>query len=308
MAEKKKKASNSSMRLDKFLVEMGKGSRSQIKEMAKKGRIQVNGTVIKATDGKIDPEKDVVLLDGQPVSYAHTEYFMLNKPAGTVSATEDGKYPTVISLIDAALRKDLFPVGRLDLDTEGLLLITNDGAMAHELLSPKKHVDKIYLAYIEGTLPKDAKKQMQEGLIIEEGVKTLPAELVILDPPAGMKEGLTAVSLRIHEGKFHQVKRMFEVLGCKVVYLKRMTMGPLVLDPSLKPGEYRALKEEELKALERKINEKERTHILDGISAVLFDLDGTLVDSMWMWEAIDVEYLGRYGLNARLICKKPLRE
>ena len=159
MAEKKKKASNSSMRLDKFLVEMGKGSRSQIKEMAKKGRIQVNGTVIKATDGKIDPEKDVVLLDGQPVSYAHTEYFMLNKPAGTVSATEDGKYPTVISLIDAALRKDLFPVGRLDLDTEGLLLITNDGAMAHELLSPKKHVDKIYLAYIEGTLPKDAKKQ-----------------------------------------------------------------------------------------------------------------------------------------------------
>ena len=164
----------------------------------------------------------MVLLDGQPVSYAHTEYFMLNKPAGTVSATEDGKYPTVISLIDAALRKDLFPVGRLDLDTEGLLLITNDGAMAHELLSPKKHVDKIYLAYIEGTLPKDAKKQMQEGLIIEEGVKTLPAELVILDPPAGMKEGLTAVSLRIHEGKFHQVKRMFEVLGCKVVYLKRI--------------------------------------------------------------------------------------
>lgn len=145
------------MRLDKFLVEMGKGSRSQIKEMAKKGRIQVNGTVIKATDGKIDPEKDVVLLDGQPVSYAHTEYFMLNKPAGTVSATEDGKYPTVISLIDAALRKDLFPVGRLDLDTEGLLLITNDGAMAHELLSPKKHVDKIYLAYIEGTLPKEPK-------------------------------------------------------------------------------------------------------------------------------------------------------
>lgn len=123
-----------------------------------------------------------------------------------------------------------------------------------------------------------------------------------------MKEGLTAVSLRIHEGKFHQVKRMFEVLGCKVVYLKRMTMGPLVLDPSLKPGEYRALKEEELKALERKINEKERTHILDGISAVLFDLDGTLVDSMWMWEAIDVEYLGRYGLECPSDLQKPLRE
>lgn len=154
MANKKKKASNSSMRLDKFLVEMGKGTRSQIKEMAKKGRIQVNGAVLKATDEKIDPEKDVVVLDGQRVSYAQTEYFMLNKPAGTVSATEDGKYPTVVSLIGSALRKDLFPVGRLDLDTEGLLLITNDGAMAHELLSPKKHVDKIYLAYIEGTLPR----------------------------------------------------------------------------------------------------------------------------------------------------------
>ena len=171
------------------------------KKWPKKGRIQINGIVIKATDEKIDPEKDAVLLDGQPVSYAHTEYFMLNKPAGTVSATEDGKYPTVISLIGSALRKDLFPVGRLDLDTEGLLLITNDGAMAHELLSPKKHVDKIYLAYIEGTLPKDAKKQMKEGLLIEEGVKTLPAELVILPPHEGMKEGLTAVSLRIHEGK-----------------------------------------------------------------------------------------------------------
>ena len=111
-----------------------------------------------------------------------------------------------------------------------------------------------------------------------------------------MKEGLTAVSLRIHEGKFHQVKRMFEVLGCKVVYLKRVTMGPLVLDPSLKPGEYRTLREEELKELERKINEKDRTHILDGVSAVLFDLDGTLVDSMWMWKSIDVEYLGRKGI------------
>ena len=249
MANKKKKASNSSMRLDKFLVEMGKGTRSQIKEMAKKGRIQVNGAVLKATDEKIDPERDVVVLDGQRVSYAQTEYFMLNKPAGTVSATEDGKYPTVVSLIGSALRKDLFPVGRLDLDTEGLLLITNDGAMAHELLSPKKHVDKIYLAYIEGTLPKDAKKQMQEGLVIEEGVKTLPAELVILDPPEGMKEGLTAVSLRIHEGKFHQVKRMMEALGKKVTYLKRLSMGPLALPSDLPTGKYRSLTEKELELL-----------------------------------------------------------
>ena len=286
------------VRLDKFLADAGAGTRSEVKKYIQKGQVQVNGKSVKKPELKVT-EEDQVVMNGQEIHAApEYVYYLFNKPAGCVSATEDSRDKTVLDYIEEKdRRKGLFPVGRLDLDTEGLLLITNDGAMAHELLSPKKHVDKIYLAYIEGTLPKDAKKQMQEGLIIEEGVKTLPAELVILDPPAGMKEGLTAVSLRIHEGKFHQVKRMFEVLGCKVVYLKRMTMGPLVLDPSLKPGEYRALKEEELKALERKINEKERTHILDGISAVLFDLDGTLVDSMWMWEAIDVEYLGRYGLE-----------
>ena len=125
------------MRLDKFLTEMGKGSRSQVKEFARKGRIQVNGQTVKAADTKVNPEKDEIFLDGVPVSYARMEYFMLNKPQGTVSATEDGRYPTVVSLIEDALRGDLFPVGRLDLDTEGLFLITNDGALAHELLSPK---------------------------------------------------------------------------------------------------------------------------------------------------------------------------
>ena len=285
------------IRLDKFLADSGIGTRSEVKKQIKNQMVTVNGVPVKDGSMKISPDTDEILVSGEKISYSEYQYIMFHKPAGCVTAHTDQLHKTVMDYLPATLHKKLSPVGRLDLDTEGLLLITNDGAMAHELLSPKKHVDKIYLAYIEGTLPKDAKKQMQEGLIIEEGVKTLPAELVILDPPAGMKEGLTAVSLRIHEGKFHQVKRMFEVLGCKVVYLKRMTMGPLVLDPSLKPGEYRALKEEELKALERKINEKERTHILDGISAVLFDLDGTLVDSMWMWEAIDVEYLGRYGLE-----------
>lgn len=258
MAEKKKQGSGQ-IRLDKFLTEMGKGSRSQIKEFARKGRIQVNGQTVKAADTKVNPEKDEIFLDGTAVSYARMEYFMLNKPQGTVSATEDSCYPTVVSLIGDALRRDLFPVGRLDLDTEGLLLITNDGALAHELLSPKKHVDKVYLAYIEGVLPEDAGEQMKEGVILEDGVKTRPAELCCLSREegerlAGPGTGKTfaeaaPVTLKIHEGKFHQVKRMFEALGCRVVFLKRLSMGSLQLDSSLLPGEYRPLTEKELVSL-----------------------------------------------------------
>ena len=243
MADKKKKASNSSMRLDKFLVEMGKGTRSQIKEMAKKGRIQVNGAVLKATDEKIDPEKDVVVLDGQRVSYAQTEYFMLNKPAGTVSATEDGKYPTVVSLIGSALRKDLFPVGRLDLDTEGLLLITNDGAMAHELLSPKKHVDKTYFVKLRESLKQEYEAALENGIDIGEEALTLPAKLEICS------EDRKNCLLTIHEGKFHQVKRMFQSAENEVVFLKRMSMGSLTLDKALETGQYRPLTQEEIERL-----------------------------------------------------------
>lgn len=174
---------------------------------------------------------------------------MLNKPQGTVSATEDSRYPTVIDLIKDKKRKDLFPAGRLDVDTEGLLLITNDGNLAHCLLSPKKHVDKEYFARITGTLPADAVQKFQEGLVLDDGVKTRPAQLTLLN-----EGSLTAeVVLTIHEGKFHQVKRMFQALGCQVVYLKRIAMGPLRLDESLKPGQYRPLTAEErtkLKALE----------------------------------------------------------
>ena len=243
MADKKKKASNSSMRLDKFLVEMGKGTRSQIKEMAKKGRIQVNGAVLKATDEKIDPEKDVVVLDGQRVSYAQTEYFMLNKPAGTVSATEDEKYPTVVSLIGSALRKDLFPVGRLDLDTEGLLLITNDGAMAHELLSPKKHVDKTYFVKLREPLKQEYEAALENGIDIGEEALTLPAKLEICS------EDRKNCLLTIHEGKFHQVKRMFQSAENEVVFLKRMSMGSLTLDKALETGQYRPLTQEEIERL-----------------------------------------------------------
>ena len=151
------------MRLDKFLGEMGVGSRSQIKEMARKGRILVNGKAELKSDRKIDPQTDTVTADGRTGQYVSMEYYMLNKPAGTVSAREDGRYPTVLELIPQAKRKDLFPVGRLDVDTEGLLLITNDGDLAHRLLSPRKHVDKVYYARIQGRLPQDAVSRMEQA-------------------------------------------------------------------------------------------------------------------------------------------------
>ncbi len=236
------------IRLDKFLADMGIGSRSQIKEAARKGRIQVDGITEKRTERKIDVEQETVTFDGSPVSYVKHEYYMLNKPQGVVSATEDKIYRTVLDLIDAKVRKDLFPVGRLDIDTEGLLLITNDGEMAHRLLAPRHHVDKTYFAMVEGTLPADAVEQVRAGVVLTDGTPVMPAELVILpkDSPQALlhrpenlptaasgeaqSSDVTPVLITIQEGKFHQVKRMFEVLECRVVYLKRLSMGKLHLD------------------------------------------------------------------------------
>ncbi len=232
------------IRLDKFLADMGRGTRSQIREMAKKGRISINGQPVKKTDLKVDPERDAVAVDGQPVAYVTHEYYMLHKPAGVVTATEDNLHRTVMDLLETA-RKDLFPVGRLDIDTEGLLLITNDGELAHQLLSPKKHVDKVYFARVAGALPEDAAQRMAEGMTLRDGTPVLPAELAI----DGTDGNETLVRLTIREGKFHQVKRMFEALGCRVTYLKRLSMGPLILDENLPPGEYRPLTAEELAAL-----------------------------------------------------------
>lgn len=241
------------MRLDKFLTEMKKGSRSDVKALIRKGLVTVDGEVCRESDQKVDPEQSKIELSGSPVIYASTEYYLLNKPQGVVSTTEDRLHKTVLDLIGGARRKDLFPVGRLDIDTEGLLLITNDGKLAHELLSPKKHVDKVYFARVEGTLPEDTTEQFAKGLILSDGTPVLPAKLLIEssyeisgdDGPVPVNE----IRLTIHEGKFHQVKRMFEAVGAKVVYLKRLSMGPLCLDDSLKPGEYRALTEEELRRL-----------------------------------------------------------
>lgn len=239
------------MRLDKYLTEMGEGTRSQIREMAKRGRITVNGAVEKKADRKVSPSADAVAVDGRSVIYVEYEYYMLNKPQGVVSATEDNLHQTVVDLITECRRDDIFPVGRLDIDTEGLLLLTNDGDLAHRLLSPKKHVDKVYFARIEGMLPEDAKLRMKEGLILSDGTKTLPAKLEIVAAGSGEPGALTEIRLTIREGKFHQVKRMFETLGCHVVYLKRLSMGPLVLDETLAPGEYRPLTEAERMTLKQ---------------------------------------------------------
>ena len=189
------------MRLDKYLTEMGQGTRSQIKEMARKGRITVNSVTEKKSDRKISPSSDVVAVDGRIVAYAEYEYYMLHKPEGVVSATEDRRHRTVLDLITGRMRDDLFPVGRLDIDTEGLLLITNDGDLAHRLLSPKKHVDKVYYAKIEGMLPEDAKERMAAGLTLSDGTETLPADLEIVRR-GGAAGGCSSSALRFMKENF----------------------------------------------------------------------------------------------------------
>ena len=231
------------MRLDKFLCEMGVGTRSEVKAYLKKGQVTVNGEIIKKPEVKIDENKDTICFQGLPLVYEAVQYFLLNKPADCVTATRDNLSETVMSFLPDNRRDDLFPVGRLDKDTEGLLLITNDGQLAHELLSPKKHVDKTYFAVINGEVREEHKQLFFEGLDIGDEDLTMPAKLEII------KSGeVSEIELTIQEGRFHQVKRMFEAIGTKVTYLKRISMGPLVLG-DLKPGEVRILTDSELDAL-----------------------------------------------------------
>lgn len=231
------------IRLDKYLADMGVGTRTEVKKYIRQGKITVNGIVVKSPDTKIAHGQQVVC-QGQPVAYEKFVYYMLNKPAGVVSATTDKKEKTVIDLIADKKRKDLFPVGRLDKDTEGLLLITNDGELAHRLLAPRKHVDKVYFAKIQGVVTEEDKKVFGEGVPIGNGETAKPAVLEILHSGE-----ISEIRLTIQEGKFHQVKRMFESVGKKVIYLKRLSMGSLVLDESLALGAYRPLTEEERNAL-----------------------------------------------------------
>lgn len=252
------------MRLDKFLAEMGVGSRSQVKTEMKKGLIRVNGAICKNPEQKIDPTQDKICYGNDILQYAAYEYYILNKPAGVISATEDKREKTVIDLIDTKLRSDLFPVGRLDKDTEGLLLITNDGALAHRLLHPKKHVDKTYFARVAGIMTETEVQRFQEGLDIGDDTPTLPARLVIKgifqtsfagvlsngpESEPSDSETYSEVEITIHEGRFHQIKRMFEAVGSEVLYLKRLTMGPLVLPEDLQLGSYRPLTEGEKNSL-----------------------------------------------------------
>ena len=233
------------MRLDKYLCETGFGTRSQVKDLLKKGQVMVNGEVVKKPELKINETTDQILCQGKKASYQKNIYLMLHKPAGVVSATEDNREKTVLDLVRPEDRKNgLFPVGRLDKDTEGLLLLTDDGELAHRLLSPKRHVDKTYYAKIDGQVTEEHVKQFREGLDIGDEKKTLPAVLTIL-----LSGPVSEIEVTIHEGRFHQIKRMFEAVGCKVTYLKRLSMGSLVLDETLPPEEYRPLTEAELKGL-----------------------------------------------------------
>lgn len=225
------------VRLDKFLSHMGYGTRNEVKNIIKNGWVTIEGKTIKKADFQVK-EDQTVYVDDVPVSYVRYEYYILNKPAGYVSATEDTLHPTVMELIPS-IRNDLYPVGRLDLDTEGLLLVCNDGQLTHELLSPKKHVLKKYYVEFEGTLPENAIDVFAQSMDLDDFI-TKPAKLEVLDQ--------NKAYLTISEGKFHQVKRMFLKVGCEVTYLKRVCFGQLELK-DLEIGQARALTPEEIELL-----------------------------------------------------------
>lgn len=233
------------MRLDKLLSNMGYGSRKEVRQLLKAGSIRVNAETVKDAALHVNPDEDEVFVYGERVIYKEFIYIMMHKPQGVISATEDLRDRTVIDLLDAEERHfNPFPVGRLDKDTEGLLLLTNDGKLAHNLLSPKKEVPKTYYAHVTGTVTEEDIEKFAAGVILEDGYETKPGKLQIL------KSGeLSEIELMITEGKFHQVKRMFEAVGKRVVYLKRLSMGPLQLDLQLPIGEYRELTEDEIKSL-----------------------------------------------------------
>lgn len=232
------------LRLDKYLSDMNVETRSRLKQMIRKGQVTVNGEAATRPEMKVVPGSDRICVLGNPVGYRELEYYLLHKPAGVVSATEDRRDRTVLDLLPDIRRDDLFPVGRLDKDTEGLLLITNDGSLAHKLLSPNHHVEKVYYAEIDGPVTEEDQKRFKEGIDIGDPTNTLPAGLDILS------SGETSrVRVTLTEGRYHQIKRMFEASGKRVVYLKRLSMGPLALDENLRKGEWRSLTPEEIQLI-----------------------------------------------------------
>ena len=231
-------------RLDKLLAGTGKWSRREVKALVRQGLVRVDGRLAASAEDKLDPAAAVVTVAGETISLCRFTYVMLHKPAGVLTATEDRKQPTVLDLLPPELRRiGLAPVGRLDKDTEGLLLLTNDGELAHRLLSPKYHVEKRYLARVDGELSAADAEVFARGMTLGDGLECLPAGLEVLP------DRVCIVTLR--EGKFHQVKRMLAARGAPVLYLKRLSMGPLTLDDSLAAGAYRLLRAEEILALYR---------------------------------------------------------
>lgn len=238
------------LRLDKFLADCGFGTRKEVKELLRKKQVYVNDRLVVQPDYKVNPETDKVTAQGKQAGYEQYAYYIMNKPQGVVSATKDEKEKTVIQLIKEQKRRDLFPVGRLDKDTEGLLLITNDGKLANNLLAPGKHVEKTYYAEIDGKVTEREIRMFFSGLDIGDEKKTAPAELKIL-----ISDERSKVEICITEGRYHQIKRMFEAVGMQVLYLKRLSMGSLSLDPELKPGNYRKLTGLEIALLKENIQE-----------------------------------------------------
>lgn len=229
------------IRLDKWLANAGIGSRAEVKKVLKSLRVDVNGERVKDPGYHVTPGIDVVAFDGEPVSFEQYAYFMMYKPQGFISATEDKRERVVVELLESEdSHFDVFPVGRLDKDAEGLLLLTNDGQLAHQLLSPKKHVPKRYFCRVEGVLTEDDVARLAAGVTLEDGYQTMPGTLEIVSSSATSEAYIV-----IYEGKFHQVKRMFLALGKQVTFLKRVQMGPLCLDETLQPGQYRHLSEKE---------------------------------------------------------------
>ena len=235
------------MRVDKTLSQLQIATRSESKKLFAAGRVKINDEIIKNGSVKFNPERDLLSVDGEAVVYREFQYFMLNKPAGCITATEDKKERTVMDFLPRERHRNLSPVGRLDKDTEGLLVLTNDGQLAHRVLSPKKHVPKTYYAKIEGIVTEEDIKAFAKGVTLDDGYETMPAELIILK-----SDEISEIELTIHEGKFHQVKRMFESVDKKVIYLKRLSMGKLKLDENLALGEYRELTDEEVKMIEER--------------------------------------------------------
>ena len=235
------------MRLDKFLVACAVGSLTEVKNLLKAGRVTVNGKKEKSAKLQIDEERDEIRFDGQVLGYEEFVYYMMNKPQGVISATEDPKHRTVLDLLDdIAQSKEVFPVGRLDIDTQGLLLLTNDGQLAHALLSPKRHVDKTYQAQVKGMMTREDVETFAEGIPLKDFTcQPAKLELVSIDTEKNQSQ----IRVTIAEGKFHQIKRMVAYCGKEVMDLQRLTMGTLVLDENLERGKWRRLTKEELENL-----------------------------------------------------------